>query len=147
MSVQLMFALARNLIHATCAARVKGEGFFETYKTTLGVDFEIKRMKVNGENVRLQIWDIMGQERFQEVVRAYYQNTRGVFIVYDLTSKESFSAVLEWKKEVSIGGNCLGSYSPPTPTHFLSLPPVLLTLGRSTPRCGSRMGALCRLSC
>ena len=80
-----MLTLAHKHTHArtiSCGTRVKGEGFFETYKTTLGVDFEIKRMKVNGESVRLQIWDIMGQERFQEVVRAYYQNTRGVFIVY-----------------------------------------------------------------
>lgn len=79
------------------------EGFFETYKTTVGVDFKIKRMQVNGESVRLQLWDIMGQERFQELVRVYYQNTRGVFIVYDLTKqKKSLNAVLEWKKEVRI---------------------------------------------
>mmetsp|Transcript_17214 Transcript_17214/g.40370 ORF Transcript_17214/g.40370 Transcript_17214/m.40370 type:complete len:218 (+) Transcript_17214:323-976(+) len=81
--------------------RTVNEGFFETYKTTVGVDFKIKRMQVNNESVRLQLWDIMGQERFQELVRVYYQNTRGVFIIYDLTKqKKSLKGVLEWKKEI-----------------------------------------------
>ena len=43
--------------------------FFETYKTTVAVDFKLKRLTVNGTKVRLQLWDIMGQERFKELVR------------------------------------------------------------------------------
>ena len=33
-------------------------------------------------------------------LQVYYQNTRGVFIVYDLTNEQSFKAVLEWKREI-----------------------------------------------
>lgn len=74
--------------------------FSDTYKTTVGVDFKIKRLTVDDQKVRLQLWDIMGQERFAGVVRVYYQKTDGVFIVFDLMNEDTFASVLAWKSEI-----------------------------------------------
>lgn len=82
-----------------CKRTISGV-FNDTYKTTVGVDFKIKRLTVDGQKVRLQLWDIMGQERFAGIVRVYYQKTDGVFIVYDLLNQETFDNVLAWKREI-----------------------------------------------
>ncbi len=74
--------------------------FRENYSPTLGTAFSYKKMKLDGNFVTLQIWD-MGSQDFLERVRAnYYIGAHGVFFVYDITSWESFNDVQEWKDEV-----------------------------------------------
>ena len=51
----------------------------------------------NGLSVKFQIWDTYGAERFQSILRAYYRNSSGFFLVYDITQKKSFEAILHWK--------------------------------------------------
>jgi Ras-related protein Rab-1A len=42
--------------------------FYENnYQCTIGVDFKVKRVKVDGKRVKLQIWDTAGQERFRSI--------------------------------------------------------------------------------
>ena len=74
--------------------------FFDTYKSTIGVSFENKRLTVDGTNVKMQLWDIAGQDRYQNIVRVYYAKSQGVFVVYDLNDRKSFDSVLRWKKEI-----------------------------------------------
>jgi small GTP-binding protein len=63
---------------------------------TIGVEFATKTSEADGRNVKLQIWDTAGQERFRTVSSAYYRGSKGVFVVYDITNKESFSNVSTW---------------------------------------------------
>ncbi|KAG9330538.1 hypothetical protein JZ751_024008 [Albula glossodonta] len=46
-------------------------------QTTLGVDFQVKKMLVDGERTDLQIWDTAGQERFRSVSRSYFRKAQG----------------------------------------------------------------------
>ena len=48
--------------------------FFDTFITTIGVDFKFKIMEVNNKIVKLQIWDTAGQERFRTIVNTYYKS-------------------------------------------------------------------------
>ena len=50
--------------------------------------------------MKLAIWDTAGQERFRTIGTAYYRNTHGVIVVYDVTSRESFINVEQWLKEI-----------------------------------------------
>jgi small GTP-binding protein len=68
--------------------------------STIGVDFKVKQIELDGKRVKLQIWDSAGQERFRNITSSYYRNCSGIIIVYDVTKLESFNKVTEWISEV-----------------------------------------------
>jgi len=79
--------------------------FDNSYKTTIGADFVRKdvMLKLNSGKkvgIRLQLWDIAGQDRFQKLTRAYFNKARGVIIVCDVSREGTVDAVKSWKKEV-----------------------------------------------
>ncbi|KAI3372793.1 hypothetical protein L3Q82_023252 [Scortum barcoo] len=63
---------------------------------TLGVDFQMKTLVVDGEPVLLQIWDTAGQERFRSIAKSYFRRADGVLLLYDVTCEKSFLNVREW---------------------------------------------------
>ncbi len=77
------------------------QGFFqENYKLTIGVEFAVKTIHIKNHNVKLQIWDTGGQERFQYVRPLYYKGSMGCIILFDLTNRESFEHIPKWMEEV-----------------------------------------------
>ncbi|KAG2470815.1 ras and EF-hand domain-containing protein isoform X1 [Polypterus senegalus] len=64
--------------------------------STLGVDFQMKKLSVDGEHTSLQIWDTAGQERFRSIARNYFRKAHGVLLMYDVTSEQSFLNIREW---------------------------------------------------
>lgn len=74
--------------------------FNETYINTIGVDFKIRTIELNGKVVKLQIWDTAGQERFRTIVSSYYRGAHGIMIVFDITDRDSFANVNMWIEEI-----------------------------------------------
>uniref|UniRef100_A0A3B3VTT1 Ras-related protein Rab n=1 Tax=Poecilia latipinna TaxID=48699 RepID=A0A3B3VTT1_9TELE len=74
--------------------------FSPNYRATIGVDFALKVLTWDQETVRLQLWDIAGQERFGNMTRVYYREAMGAFIVFDVTRPASFEAVTKWKEDL-----------------------------------------------
>ncbi|MBD3230099.1 MAG: GTP-binding protein [Candidatus Lokiarchaeota archaeon] len=75
--------------------------FRDQYKMTIGVDFSIKTIDVNGKSVKLQIWDTGGQERFAYIRPLYYKGAAGSLFVFDLTNRKSFDNLNQtWFDEV-----------------------------------------------
>jgi len=77
--------------------------FSDNYKTTIGVDFALKEIRWDPKSiVRLQLWDIAGQERFGSMTRVYYKEAVGAFIVFDLSREfeQSFEIVKKWKADI-----------------------------------------------
>ncbi|XP_060765388.1 ras-related protein Rab-38b [Neoarius graeffei] len=70
------------------------------YRATIGVDFALKVLNWDSETVRLQLWDIAGQERFGNMTRVYYREAMGAFIVFDVTRPTTFDAVTKWKEDL-----------------------------------------------
>ncbi|XP_069840169.1 ras and EF-hand domain-containing protein-like [Dendropsophus ebraccatus] len=68
--------------------------------TTLGVDFQMKKLLVDGDYTTLQIWDTAGQERFRSIAKSYFRKAHGVLLVYDVTSETSFLNVRQWIDEI-----------------------------------------------
>lgn len=60
---------------------------------TIGVDFKVKYVDVDGQIVKLQIWDTAGQEKFKSITQSYYKSSQGCLAVFDITSKPSFDAI------------------------------------------------------
>merc|ERR1719367_1403195 len=77
-------------------------GNHANYRATVGVDFQLKILKFNDDlEIRLQLWDIAGQERFSSMTRAYYKGTMGAIIVFDYTNANTYQAAIDrWKKDL-----------------------------------------------
>ncbi|KAI5121543.1 hypothetical protein M0805_002602 [Coniferiporia weirii] len=67
---------------------------------TIGVDFRVHKMEVNGKKVKLSIWDTAGQERFRTITSSYYRGAQGIILVYDVANRESFDALPRWYSEL-----------------------------------------------
>ncbi|KAH0570275.1 Rab1a [Spironucleus salmonicida] len=82
--------------------------FNNTYITTIGVDFKIRSVSVpypsteQASNVKLQIWDTAGQEKFRTITQTYYRGSHGIMMVYDVTNRDSFESVEMWMREVNV---------------------------------------------
>lgn len=75
--------------------------FSRAYKATIGVDFALKAINLDDSTiVRLQLWDIAGQERFGTMTRVYYKEAVGAFIVFDVSRPKTFESVIKWKADL-----------------------------------------------
>mmetsp|Transcript_32117 Transcript_32117/g.44528 ORF Transcript_32117/g.44528 Transcript_32117/m.44528 type:complete len:246 (-) Transcript_32117:238-975(-) len=76
--------------------------FTDEYKKTIGVDFLEKTQYIDalGDDVRMMLWDTAGQEEFDSMTRTYYRGAGACVIAFSTTDRESFDAVLSWKKKV-----------------------------------------------
>ena len=73
------------------ALRYINKKFFSDYKMTIGVDFHVKLLTLpDGTNVKLQLWDTGGQERFTSIRSIYYRGSSGFVILFDVTNRASF---------------------------------------------------------
>ena len=73
--------------------RFADDTYTESYISTIGVDFKIRTIELEGKTVKLQIWDTAGQETFRAITRSYYRGAAGCLLVYDVTSRESTFAL------------------------------------------------------
>ncbi|KYN19711.1 Ras-related protein Rab-32 [Trachymyrmex cornetzi] len=75
--------------------------FSQHYRATIGVDFALKVLNWDPHTIiRLQLWDIAGQERFGNMTRVYYKEAVGAFIVFDVTRSATLDAVVKWKQDL-----------------------------------------------
>ena len=75
-----------------CLLRFSEDSFTPSFITTIGIDFKIRTIELDGKRVKLQIWDTAGQERFRTITTAYYRGAMGILLVYDVTDERSFNS-------------------------------------------------------
>jgi len=80
--------------------RYANESFSPTFITTIGIDFKIKNMEIEGKRVKLQIWDTAGQERFRTITTSYFRGAQGIVLVYDVTDRRSFESIRNWISQI-----------------------------------------------
>jgi len=85
--------------------RFSSNSYDPKYTTTIGTDFVRKDVELNTDSsnphkVRMQLWDIAGQDRFAKLTRAYFRNAKAAVIVCDMTREGTLEAVTQWKSEL-----------------------------------------------
>ncbi|KAJ3195396.1 GTP-binding protein of the rab [Irineochytrium annulatum] len=80
--------------------RFADDTYTESYISTIGVDFKIRTIELEGKTVKLQIWDTAGQERFRTITSTYYRGAHGIIVVYDVTDQDTFNNVKQWLQEI-----------------------------------------------
>nr|XP_055045662.1 ras-related protein Rab-19-like [Misgurnus anguillicaudatus] len=85
----------------TCVIqRFKSGIFSERQQNTIGVDFTVRTINIEGKRVKMQVWDTAGQERFRTITQSYYRSAHGAMIAYDITRQATFDSVPRWIHEV-----------------------------------------------
>ncbi|XP_039616605.1 ras-related protein Rab-19 isoform X1 [Polypterus senegalus] len=85
----------------TCVVhRFKSGIFAEKQQNTIGVDFTVRTLEIEGKKVKMQVWDTAGQERFRTITQSYYRSAHGAIIAYDITRRATFDSVPHWIHEV-----------------------------------------------
>ncbi|KAG2389060.1 hypothetical protein C9374_014460 [Naegleria lovaniensis] len=80
--------------------RFSDDTFTTNFITTIGIDFKIRTIELDGKRVKLQIWDTAGQERFRTITTAYYRGAMGIMLTYDVTDEQSFLNIRNWMKNI-----------------------------------------------
>lgn len=85
----------------TCVLfRFSEDAFNSTFISTIGIDFKIRTIELDGKKIKLQIWDTAGQERFRTITTAYYRGAMGIMLVYDITNERSFDNIKNWIRNI-----------------------------------------------
>ncbi|XP_068129194.1 ras-related protein Rab-19 [Hyperolius riggenbachi] len=85
----------------TCVVQRFQSGIFtDKHQNTIGVDFTVRNLNVDGKKVKVQVWDTAGQERFRTITQSYYRSAHGAIIAYDVTRRQTFESVPHWIHEV-----------------------------------------------
>ena len=64
---------------------------------TIGLDFKMKIIQTKKINIKLQLWDTAGDERYRSLTGTYFKGAEAIFFVYAINERKSFTKIEEWK--------------------------------------------------
>uniref|UniRef100_A0A8I3PW04 Calcium release activated channel regulator 2A n=1 Tax=Canis lupus familiaris TaxID=9615 RepID=A0A8I3PW04_CANLF len=76
---------------------------------TVGIDYQVKMVRVDDSYVALQLWDTAGQERYRCITQQFFRKADGVIVMYDVTARQSFLSIRQWLSSVE---EAVGDYIP-----------------------------------
>jgi small GTP-binding protein len=78
-------------------------------KATIGVEFSTRALTIEDKNIKAQVWDTAGQEKFRAITSAYYRGAIGALLVYDITRQTTFDHLERWLTELKghVDKNCV----------------------------------------
>jgi len=100
MQIKLLMIGDSGVGKTCCLLRYANDSFSPTFITTIGIDFKIKNVDIDGKRVKLQIWDTAGQERFRTITTSYFRGAQGIVLVYDVTDRRSFESIRNWISQI-----------------------------------------------
>ena len=70
--------------------------FEEKAISTIGVEYKVKSLVINGRKIKLRIWDSSGQDRFRSITQSFFRNADGILFIFDLTEINTFEGIKQW---------------------------------------------------
>ena len=74
--------------------------YYENYLTTIGSDFRIRQIEINGQKITIQTWDSAGVDRSRNISRSYFKHMNAFMIVYDITNLNSLKEACSWYDDI-----------------------------------------------
>ena len=92
---------AKNVGKTSLIRRYATGKFDRSTLSTIGVDFETKKVVVDGNEILLNIWDFAGEKKFRLLLPSYVSGASGALILYDITNKDSLDDLHDWVNVIS----------------------------------------------
>jgi small GTP-binding protein len=80
--------------------RYTEDWFASNSLTTIGIDVKFKTLRLNDREIKLQIWDPAGQEKYRTITKSFYQRADAVLLMFDLTNPQSLEQVSLWMNQI-----------------------------------------------
>ena len=80
------------------------EKFVERYISTIGIDYGVKKLKVKGQQVCINFFDMSGNDDYKLIRTEFYADASGVLMVFDLDNRDSYNSLVHWEDEMKKGG-------------------------------------------
>ena len=98
---KVVVAGAKNVGKTSLLRRFATGKFEKSTLSTIGVDFETKKVVVDDTEILLNIWDFAGEKKFRLLFPSYISGASGALMLYDITNKESLNDLLDWINVIS----------------------------------------------
>ena len=101
-TVYKVLLLGDTTVGKTCfLMKYTDKTFQDIHMATIGLDYRLKTMKLkSGKDIKLQIWDTAGQDRFRAITKNYYKGSHGIILIYDVTNLQTFENVKNWVSQI-----------------------------------------------
>ena len=101
-NVYKLLLLGDSTVGKTCfLIKYTDQSFQDIHMATIGLDYRVKTMKLkNNKEVKIQIWDTAGQDRFRAITKNYYKGSHGIILIYDITNRRTFENVQQWISQI-----------------------------------------------
>ena len=97
-----LLTIGDSAVGKTCLiSQFARDSFNPNFITTIGIDYKIKEVEIDGAKYKLLIWDTAGQERFRTITTSYFRGCQGILLVYDITVKKTFENVSNWMDQIN----------------------------------------------
>lgn len=97
-----LLTIGDSAVGKTCLiSQFARDSFNPNFITTIGIDYKIKEVDIDGARFKLLIWDTAGQERFRTITTSYFRGCQGILLVYDITNKKSYDNVRNWMDQIN----------------------------------------------
>ena len=100
LTVKIVIIGDSNVGKTSLSMRYSDQAFQYEYIKTIGTNFFMKKLSLNGEETTFMLWDLAGDESFGLLRPVFYQGTFGAFLVFDISQRTSFVNLENWLKEL-----------------------------------------------
>lgn len=98
---KIVVAGAKNVGKTSLIRKYSTGKFHSDLLSTIGVDFETKKVEIDDTDILLNIWDFAGEKKFRVLLPSYVSGASGALMLYDITNKDSLIDLHDWMKVIS----------------------------------------------
>lgn len=78
----------------------------QPHNATIGVDFLVFHKVLNDINIKINLWDTAGQEKYRSLIKTYFRDASGYILMFDINNYDSFQALVKWYEDIEIMNQC-----------------------------------------